>query len=387
MKIAFVYDAVYPWEKGGAQKRIWELARRLADDHDVHLYGMHYWDGPAVIEREGVTFHGVCEPRELYVDGRRSIPQALYFAAAVAPALLREDFDIIDCQEFPYFPAFPAKAHELLRDSTLVVTWYEVWDDYWYDYLGWKGIFGQAVEQVTARLAETVIPISAYIEADLRSLGRTDGLSVVENGVDFDGLQEVPEADADWDVIYVGRLSEHKNVDLLLDAVDRVSTQLDRPLSCAIIGDGPEREALEAEARERGVTDQVEFLGFVEADEDVIANLKAASVFVLPSIREGFPNTILEANACGVPSIVVEHEENGSTAVVDDGETGYITDVSAAAIADRLADCLTDETLLEDLSRGARAFGRAHDWDVIVDELEKVYSSVGQVDSQLANAK
>lgn len=57
MKLALIYDAVFPWEKGGAQKRVWELARRLADDHDVHLYGMHYWDGPVVIEREGVSIH------------------------------------------------------------------------------------------------------------------------------------------------------------------------------------------------------------------------------------------------------------------------------------------------------------------------------------------
>ena len=89
MKIAFLYDAVYPYEKGGAQKRIWELARRLADNHDVHLYGMHYWDGPPVIERENVTLHGVCEPQELYVEGRRSIPQAIYFAVTLLPTLLR----------------------------------------------------------------------------------------------------------------------------------------------------------------------------------------------------------------------------------------------------------------------------------------------------------
>ncbi|WP_246988351.1 glycosyltransferase family 4 protein [Halorientalis marina] len=380
MKIVFVYDAVYPHEKGGAQKRIWELARRLADDHDVHLYGMHYWDGPETIEREGVTLHGVCEPKELYVDGRRSIPQALYFAANVAPALLKEDFDLIDCQEFPYFPCFVSKAHELLRDSTLVITWYEVWDDYWYDYLGKKGVFGKLVERATLNLADTIIPISAYIESDLRDLGRTHGLEVVENGVDYDGLQSVPEADAEWDIIYVGRLSEHKNVDLLLDAVADASSQMDEDLSCCIIGDGPERESLEAHATEAGVADQVEFLGFVEADDDVIANIKAASVFVLPSIREGFPNTILEANACGVPSIVVDHEENGSTAVVDDGVTGYITEVSADAIAHRLVDCLTDDVTLASLSAGAREFGQQHDWDVIVDELEEVYSSAVQAD-------
>jgi glycosyltransferase involved in cell wall biosynthesis len=380
MKVAFVYDAVYPYEKGGAQKRIWELARRLADDHDVHLYGMHYWDGPAVIEREGVTLHGVCEPRELYTDGRRSIPQAIYFALNALPALLREDFDLIDCQEFPYFPCFSAKVHELVRGSTLVITWYEVWGDYWYEYLGRKGVFGKLIERTTLRLSDTIVPISDYIAADLRELGRSRGLRVVENGVDFEGLRDIPQADADWDVIYVGRLSEHKNVDLLLEAIDTASSKIGTDLSCCIIGDGPERERLEAYATEIGVSEHVTFLGFVEADEDVIGNVKAASVFVLPSIREGFPNTILEANACGVPSIVVDHEENGSTAVVEDGVTGFITEVSSDAIADRLVECLTDEALLAELSAGAREFGRDHDWDVIVDELEDVYSSAVQAE-------
>jgi glycosyltransferase involved in cell wall biosynthesis len=380
MKLAFLYDAVYPWEKGGAQKRIWELARRLADDHDVHLYGMHFWDGPQVIEREGVTLHGVCEPRELYVDGRRSIPQAIYFAAQALPPLLREDFDIVDCQEFPYFPCFSAKLHELARGSTLVITWYEVWDDYWYEYLGRKGVFGKAIERATLRLADTIVPISEYIADDLREVGRTHGLEVVENGVDYERLQEIPAADADWDVIYVGRLSEHKNVDLLLEAIKTAADRMNTDLTCGIIGDGPERDRLETYATDLGVDDQVEFLGFVEADEDVIGNIKAASVFVLPSIREGFPNTILEANACGVPSIVVDHEENGSTAVVEDGVTGFITEVSSGAIAGRLVDCLTDDDLLADLSAGATEFGRAHDWDVIVDELEEVYSSVVQAE-------
>ena len=376
MKVAFLYDAVYPWEKGGAQKRIWELARRLADTHDVHLYGMHYWDGPTVIEREGVTLHGVCEPQELYVEGRRSIPQAIYFALRALPALLREEFDIIDCQEFPYFPCFSAKVHELITSSTLVITWYEVWDDYWYEYLGRKGIFGKIIERTTLGLADTVIPISDYIARDLRDIGRIEGLETIENGVDFDRLQEIPTEDTDWDVIYVGRLSEHKNVDMLLEAIDSASSQLDTAVSCGIIGDGPEREQLEEYADKLDIDTHVDFLGFVEADEAVIGNIKAASVFVLPSTREGFPNTILEANACGVPTIVIDHEENGSTAVVEDGVTGFITEDSAEAIAEKLMRCLTDDALLAELSTGATAFGRAHDWDVIVDELEDVYSSV-----------
>ena len=373
MDLAFVYDAVFPWEKGGAQKRVWELARRLADDHDVHLYGMHYWDGPAVVEREGVTFHGVCPPYDLYVEGRRAIPPAIKFATRLAPALLGDDFDIVDCQQFPYFPVFASKAHELLGKSTLVVTWYEVWDDYWYDYLGWKGIFGNAVEQATVRLPHHVVPISEFIRDNLHEVGRTGDLTVVENGVDYGTIQEIEPREESWDVVYVGRLSEHKRVGTLLEAVQITAERTGEPVRTCIIGDGPERDRLEREAHELGVDNHVTFKGFVDADEDVIGTIKTSTVFVLPSIREGFPNTILEANACGVPSIVVDHPDNGSTAVVEDGETGFVTETSADAIADRIVAVLSDEALRERLSDGARSFGEAHDWDVIVDQLEGVY--------------
>lgn len=376
MRVAFVYDAVFPWEKGGAQKRVWELAKRLTGDHDVHLYGMHYWDGPAVMERDGITYHGVCEPGELYVEGRRSIPQAIRFARKLARPLLAERFDIVDCQQSPYFPVFPAKAHELVRRSNLVVTWYEVWDDYWYDYLGRKGVFGKSVERLAVRLPRTIIPISEAIREDLVSFGRRKGLEVVPNGVDFQGLQEIPRADTDWDVIYVGRLAEHKNVDVLLNAIARASDRLGREVQTCIIGDGPERERLERHAVSVGVGDTVSFLGFVEADEDVIGHLKAATVFVLPSTREGFPNTILEANGCGVPSIVISHPENGATAVVEDGETGYVTEFSADAIADRIATVVSAKAERDRLSSGALKFAEAHDWDVIVDQLTRVYSKV-----------
>lgn len=376
MKLAFVYDAVYPWEKGGAQKRVWELARRLAERHDVHLFGMHYWDGPRVIEREGVTFHGVCEPRELYVEGRRAIPQALWFAAAVTPELLRHDFDIVDCQEFPYFPCFSAKLHELLGRSTLVVTWYEVWDDYWLEYLGHKGHIGRLVERLTVKLPTEIIAISEYIEADLSRLNRSSGISVVPNGVDYYGIQEIERHEDDCDIIYVGRLSEHKNVDVLLETVRLVADRIETSVTCKIIGDGPERESLEAYAQQQGLADEVNFLGFVEADEDVIAHLKTADVFVLPSTREGFPNTILEANACGVPSIVIDHENNGGRAVVEHGETGFITDLSPEEIAQYTTEILSDRELREQLQRGAREYGKQHDWSNVSEQLEDVYLNI-----------
>ncbi|MFH1722874.1 MAG: glycosyltransferase family 1 protein, partial [Candidatus Altiarchaeota archaeon] len=60
MKIAYVTDVVYPHVKGGCERRIAELALRLAKrGHEVHVYSQKYWEGPSVVVKDGVTYHGV----------------------------------------------------------------------------------------------------------------------------------------------------------------------------------------------------------------------------------------------------------------------------------------------------------------------------------------
>ena len=83
-RIIFVYDAIFPYVKGGAERRYYEIGRRLAaKGHDVHLYGMKYWDGPNVMESDGLTLHGICNARPLYTkSGRRRIGQAIIFGLA-----------------------------------------------------------------------------------------------------------------------------------------------------------------------------------------------------------------------------------------------------------------------------------------------------------------
>lgn len=99
MKIAYVYDAVYPWIKGRAEKRIYEVGRRLARKHEVHWYGIGWWvderDGEGeAMEHDGIILHPVCKPVQLYVDGRRSIKEAIYFAGKLFPKLMKEKFKV-----------------------------------------------------------------------------------------------------------------------------------------------------------------------------------------------------------------------------------------------------------------------------------------------------
>ena len=155
MKIAYVYDAVYPWVKGGAEKRIYEISRRLATrGHEVHCYGMKWWQGQDDIEMEGVQLHGICPSRPLYCNGKRSIKEAAYFARRLLA--VRTNCEVLDCQNFPYLPCFSAKLISQLQGPKLFITWLEVWGQYWQEYLGEKGRVGQTVEWAAARLTDRV---------------------------------------------------------------------------------------------------------------------------------------------------------------------------------------------------------------------------------------
>ena len=63
VRIALVYDAIYPWVAGGAERRFNEIGRRLAERHEVHMVGWKWWDGPATVERDGMMLHGLGRAR------------------------------------------------------------------------------------------------------------------------------------------------------------------------------------------------------------------------------------------------------------------------------------------------------------------------------------
>jgi glycosyltransferase involved in cell wall biosynthesis len=375
MKIAYVHDVIYPHVKGGAEKRVWEISRRLADrGHEVHIFGMKYWMGEDVVEREGVHLHGVCAPQDLYVDGKRSIKAAVHFSWRLLWSL-RGDFDLIDAQQFPYLPCFSAKFHSKLRRVPLAITWLEVWGDYWSEYLGSRAVLGRWVERGTLHLPERIIPISESVRYDLISMGvDADKMEVVSGGVDLEKISSIRAEEKIYDIIYVGRLSEHKRVDLLLKALKMAS--VDRPdIRCAIIGDGPERENLRKLAKELKIEENVDFMGFLEREEEVIAGMKSSKIFVLPSTREGFGLSVLEANACGLPAVVAKAQKNAAASLVKDGINGAICDLSARSMASKIEALLKDESYKK-MSDSSIEFAQAYDWGEIAKRAESVYEKL-----------
>jgi len=369
MKIANVYDMIYPYIKGGVEKRNWELAHRLAArNHEVHLFGMQFWDGPDFMEREGVYLHGVCKPGRLFINGRRSIGTAGYFALKVLPYLVKERFDIIDCQNAPYFPCISVKLGSSLRNYRFIITWHEFWGDYWYEYLGRRGFFGKVIEKIAARLPDGIISVSEGTKRNLINAGVNKQIRVIPSGLDIKGIDRVVKAETETDLIYVGRLIKEKNADLLIRAVKLLKQDVPG-IRCLIIGEGPEGDRLKALSRELDVENNITFTGILEDYNDVIARMKSAGIFMLPSVREGLGLIVLEANACGLPVVTTEHPMNLACDLIGNGN-GLTCQLSPEAIADAAIKALKQR---HDMKTACIDNAAKYNWDDICTEVESYY--------------
>ncbi len=158
---------------------------------------------------------------------------------------------------------------------------------------------------------------------------------VIPNAVGLDVPRAQPGARAPLRVLAVGRLREPKDFVTLVRAAARLEASA---VAVRIAGDGPDRPALEAEIARLGVGDRVELLG---ERADVPELLAAADAFVLPSLSEGMPISVLEAMAAGLP--VVASDVGGVGELVRDGETGALVAAGdSAALADALARLASD---------------------------------------------
>jgi len=150
-------------------------------------------------------------------------------------------------------------------------------------------------------------------------------------------------------VISVGRLVPVKRYDRLLQILIELARR-QASVRAAIVGDGPQRQWLQGEARRLGISDNIDFLGQCD---DVPALLARSKTFAITSASEGMSIAMLEAMAAGVPVIVPDVGDLRD--IVTDGQTGVIIDPTVADdAADRIASILNDTQRLHTLSTNAR---------------------------------
>jgi glycosyltransferase involved in cell wall biosynthesis len=388
LRIAFVTDRMYPFSMGGAERRYWEIAKRLGKKHEIHFFTAKNGDSNlnGVTEdskkEENFLVHYIADVSSIYDKlGRRTVYSALKFSSKIIPSLAGYKFDLIDATIAPIIHIFPLKMASFYMQSPFVCTVHEVMSDYWSQYLTSRlmGSLAKYVERMAIRLANKVIVVSKTSAQQCVKLKvPKQKIAVVPNGIDTRYINGVKLNSEEYcsDLVFVGRLVSYKGIDILLRAAKILKTSSEKDTRVHIIGTGPLKQHILTLIKEFGLASNVKLLDRVDNRLELIRYLKSSKLFVLPSFREGFSIAALEAMASGLPVITFNIESNAAREHVTDSVNGFKVKPNANDLASSIMNLLTNVGLREKMSRNAKNYSSKYDWDRVIPKLEKVYAAV-----------
>lgn len=341
MRVCIVYDCLFPYTVGGAERWYRNVAERLAmEGHEITYLTLRQWDRgerPALDAQVRVVPVG---PRmALYTEsGRRRILPPLVFGLGVLAHLLRHGrrYEVVHTCSFPYFSLLAAAAVRPLARFRLVADWHEVWSaGYWSEYLGpLAGRVGYWVQLLCARLPQDAFCFSQLHAGRLREEGLRGEVTVLRG--EYRGSLEASEPQPAQDlVVFAGRMIPEKGAPAGVAGVAAAAARVPG-LRGVFYGAGPEHERVRETIERCGLSGQVTAPGFVSSEE-IESALSRALCVLLPSRREGYGMIVVEAAALGTPAIVVAGEDNAATELIEEGINGF---VAADARPDSIAEAI-----------------------------------------------
>jgi glycosyltransferase involved in cell wall biosynthesis len=289
----------------------------------------------------------------------------------------RESFEILSCH------GYKAKFYAVLLGLSLCFPFKLVSVAHGWGVAGRKVQLYYALDKLLLHLCDKVVLVSEGQRQQLQGfLIPPRKLLVISNGVDSRNLvEQIRLSDLraalslDDGTLLVGmlsRLSEEKDIQTALLGFSYLLDECEDAF-LVIAGEGPSEKALLDYSRELGIENQVSFIGF---ESEVPTFLSQLDVFVSTSLQEGMPNSVLEAQALGLPCVVTRI--SGHLDLVLDGETGYLFEEgNPRELANALCPLLQNERLREDIGQQAREHIQQHfSVQQRVAKFEKLYSEL-----------
>jgi len=233
--------------------------------------------------------------------------------------------------------------------------------------------FIKLTSKMVIKNADSAIALTDDMKKVMQKIYHRD-IVVVPNGINIADQLDKPdmkdEAAHGKSILYVGRLESVKGVQYLIRAMKRVHDKIP-DARLIIIGDGKERDMLEALSIQLGIQKYVQIGGEVP-HEKVLSFMQQADVFVLPSLSEGFPMVIIEALACGLP--IVASRVGGVPEIITNDTNGYLVEAKdAETIANKIILLLQDEKLRKKISDNNKQLVKKYTWENVIVELERLY--------------
>lgn len=364
--VAF-YDADYATEIGGAQKRIFEILRNRSSNYTrIYWCSFKFWKKSSIFYQDnGITYFGVLPKPSLYnKNGTRSqFEPILYFINVLlcSPFWITKESFLIGQWPLTHIPLVALLGRALRKQ--VVIEWWETWDQYWIEKHGSRlGYYLERLCLIIAQFTKSAVVTDCIEEREkAENKQRNLKISVVENGVDLQYFKnkKFELKNSIFELVILGRLKSHKRVDLLINAISHLqSDDIKNHIRLKIIGDGPERTALENLVRKKGLQESVSFLGALNEYTAVAEELSKASCGVLCTESGGSGNvTAKEYLAAGIPVIAVLNGSMGLTkGLVQNGHNGLTVDrPDDVELARKIKEIYSNNELYTHLLHNVRA--------------------------------
>lgn len=379
-KKVLVLTSTFPrWEGDNEPPFVFELCRRLSPDFDVWVLAPH---APGAKTRETMNGLTVVRFRYFFEWGETLAYQGGILAnlrnnqlryllvpwflicqlAALLRLLARERFDIVHAH-WLIPQGLVAVAARLLsrRAPTLLCTAHGS------DLYGLRGRLFSALKRLVMHRSNAVSMVSQAMKEHAVALGaEPEKISVISMGVDMTNTFTPAEhpARCNDELLFVGRLTAQKGLELLIRAMPRV-VESHPGATLTIVGRGPHEKALQALSKALGLGQSVKFLGAI-ANEKLPERYRRATALVFPSItEEGFGLVCVEALACECP--VIAADLPATREIVLDGETGLLFRTgNSDELTCKILALLDSPALRQSMGRAGRKFvSQRFDWQIV----------------------
>ena len=233
----------------------------------------------------------------------------------------------------------------------------------------------------TYKNADMVLSGSTYTLKMLTGLFCPSKLNIelfFENGIKKEFLSAPEKSNEETlELLFVGRLVPYKGADMVIEALAKIRKTAKSKVHLTIVGDGPEKSRLEKQAKDLDINNMIDFTGWIDQGE-TFKYYKKSDIFCFPSVREFGGAVVLEAMACGTPSIVIDHGGIGEYVT---GNSGFkIQPLSREHIINEMAEkvCLLadDNELRYKFAQNAFKRGELFEWNKKAGALLDIYQRV-----------
>lgn len=370
MKILRVASDMYPYVVGGLGIHVSQLSRLQAIlGHDVTVYINKNGDNrDNFLVNDKSNNYKIISFKPLIKIMGNSITPKMFFQLMKD----KNNYDIVHAHSHLFFSTnLCALTRKIGKSPPLVVTDHGLKSQTVSELI--QNIYTKTITKLTLNAADKVICYTEIEKEELTNIGiKSQKIEVIHNGIDTRLFIPNNRKLNNNRLLWVGRFVKGKGIDYLIDAFKLLKNKYSN-IHMTMIGNGPDKEVIERRISMLEIDKNIRIIDFIP-NSDIVRFYQCSDVFVLPSIEEGVPRTILEAMSCSIP-IVCSRLPHLVDIVKNSGLLVPIRD--SQALADNISVILSDKDLAIRLgNNGRKNVINNYSWEDTVKRTIKLYETL-----------